>query len=211
MKGRWGLVAALAALLLFGFRRPLDRALTPHRAVPRPDASGEPRQDPADREPFVFLAGGRRYRLTPRFAWDGSAVVVGEKTYRFDALAPLAAVDLALAWGPVLDPPYAGRISYLQTGRFYLWNARGAGLDRATIVAHTANTHVIAASSRLRRIAASVSAGDVVRLEGWLVDADGIDDPAFRVRTSTARTDEGPGACEVVFVRRLTVNRSAYE
>jgi pantothenate kinase-related protein Tda10 len=70
---------------------------------------------------------------------------------------------------------------------------------------------VIAASSRLRRIAASVSAGDVVRLEGWLVDADGIDDPTFRVRTSTARTDEGPGACEVVFVGRLTVNRSAYE
>lgn len=210
MRLRWGALSGVL-LLLFGLRHPLELALSSHRRVPPPDASSDPLQTPAEREAFEFVASGRRYRITPRFAWDEAARVVGEKTYRFDALARVAPVDLALAWGPVLQSPYDGRISYLQTGRFYLWSTRAPELDRATIVAHTANTHVISATARLRRIAACVASGDVVRLEGWLVDVDGIDDPSFRIRTSTSRDDEGPGACEVVFVRRLTVNRRAYE
>jgi hypothetical protein len=211
MRKREAWIAGSTLLFLFVLRHPIGLVLSKHHAAPLPNPYGDPIQTPAGREPFVFVAGGKRYRITPRFAWDESAFAVGEKAHRFDAAAGLVPVDYALAWGIVLKPPYAGKIHYLQTGRFYLWSTRAPGLDHATVASHTANTHVIPASARLRRVCAAVSAGDLVRLEGWLVDADGVDDPSFHWRTSTSREDEGPGACETVFLTRLTINRRVYD
>ena len=98
----------------------------------------------------MHYAGGRQYRLIPRFRWDESARVVGAEPYRFGAAGALLPVDLALAWGPLLRPPFAGRISYSQFSRFYLWRTKDGSLDRGTIVSHSANTHVIPATARLR-------------------------------------------------------------
>jgi hypothetical protein len=63
----------------------------------------------------------------------------------------------------------------------------------------------------LRRAAACVTKGDDVRLEGWLVDIDGLDDPTFHWKTSISREDEGPGGCETVYLTRLTINERVYE
>jgi hypothetical protein len=182
-----------------------------HENAARPDVSGEPVQEAASKESFELIAGGHRYRVVPRFRWDESARVVSERSYHLGRAAALIPEDYALAWGPVTAAPYAGRIHYSQVARFYMWGTSDGSLDRGTIVTHTANTHVIPASSRLRRAAACVSTGDDVRLEGWLVDVDGIDDAGFHWRTSTTRNDEGPGGCETVYVTRLTINQRVYE
>ena len=205
----WTLAAL--ALVLFLSRDALLLRLTPHRKGPRPDVSADPRQDPGDRQPFEREFGGHRYRITPLFHWDESARVVSERPYRWGRVADVLPEDLALAWGPVLAPPYAGRISYSQYSRFYFWRANLAGLDRATIVSHTANTHVSPATIILKRAVRSLSKGDDVRLEGWLVEVDGIDDPSFHWGTSTTREDEGPNSCETVYLERLTVGERVYE
>jgi hypothetical protein len=204
----WTLAAAALTLLIFRHALVLD--LTPHHRGPRPQVSAEPRQDPPDREAFERTFGGRRYRITPRFRWDQSARVMSERPYRWGRTADVLPEDLALAWGPVLAAPYAGRISYSQYARFYFWRANLEGLDRATIVSHTANTHVIPATIRVRRAVRSLSRGDDVRLEGWLVDVDGVDDD-FHWGTSTSREDEGPNSCETVYLERLTVGERVYE
>ena len=168
-------------------------------------------QEADGKEPFDFVAGGKRYRMTPRFRWDQKARVMGAEPYRFDPAAALIPVDWALAWGPVTAPPYEGRIHFTQTSRFYMWGTSDGSLDRGTIVTHTANTHVIPATSRLLHVARAVSRGDTVRLTGWLVDVAGIDDPSFSWRTSVSRDDEGPGGCETVYLTRLTVGTRVYE
>jgi hypothetical protein len=206
------LMSALAigcGLLLL--RHPLELALVPHRRCLLPDVSADPLQTDARAEPFILRAGGARYRITPRFGWDESARVVGVETYRFDRAARLIPVDYALAWGPVLAPPYAGKVSYSQFARFYFWHYSDPALDRETVLAHSANTHIIPADSHLRTVALCVARGDLVRLEGWLVDIDGVDDPSFHWATSRTRTDEGPGSCETVYVTRLTLNHRVYE
>ena len=119
--------------------------------------------------------------------------------------------DRPLAWGPILAPPFAGRISYSQFSRFFFWRTKDGGLDRGTIVSHAANVHVIPASPRLGTAVRCVSEGDDVRLEGWLVDVDGVTDPEFHWGTSTTRNDEGPGSCETVYLERLTINERVYE
>lgn len=182
-----------------------------HEGATPPDVSGEPVQKNDDKASFEFTAGGRRFRITPRFRWDESARVVSERSYHFGESASLIPEDYALAWGPVLQSPYAGRIHYSQVARFYMWGTSDSSLDRRVIVSHSANTHVIPSTSRLRLAAACVGKGDDVRLEGWLVDVDGVDDPTFHWRTSTSRDDEGAGGCETVFLTRLTINERAYQ
>jgi hypothetical protein len=204
-------VLAAVALAVFVFRNPLELALLHHAEAPPPETAREPIQEPDRKAPFEFVSSGRRYRLIPRFRWDEAARVMSEEPYRFDAAAGLIPMDWALAWGPVLLPPYAGKLHFSQTGRFFLWGTSDGSLDRGTLVTHMANTHIIPATSRLRRAAGCVRKGDDVRLEGWLVDVEGIDDPSFRWRTSVSREDEGPGGCETVYLTRLTVGTRVYE
>lgn len=211
MRARTSLVLGGAALVLFLFRDAAALALLKHRSAPLPDVSAEPAQRSDARPSFEHRAGGKRYRLVPRYRWDQSAKVVSDRAYRWGAAAALIPDDLALAWGPVLAPPFAGRISYSQFSRFFFWRTKDQSLDRGTIVSHTANVHLIPAGRRLSHAVRAVSRGDLVRLEGWLVDVEGIDDGEFRWGTSTARDDEGPGSCETVYLTRLTVGERVYE
>ncbi len=211
MKTRTAAILTGAAVLLLLLRHPIELELLRHGPAPRPDPRGDPVQTAEARSPFEHAAGRGRYRIVPRFRWDQSARVVGEEPYRFGAAGSLIPEDLALAWGPLLEPPYAGRISYSQGSRFFFWRTKDPFLDRGTIVSHAANVHVIPATSRLERAVGAVSKGDDVRLEGWLVDVEGISDPSFRWTTSTTRTDEGPNSCETVYLERLTINERAYE
>ncbi len=211
MRNRTFATLGATAVLLFAFRHPLTLAALRHAEAPRPEGAGEPVQAADDAKPFEHVAGGKRYRIVPRFRWDESARVMSEESYSAGASGALIPLDWALGWGPVVAPPYAGKIHYTQTSRFYMWGTSDGRLDRGTIATHTANTHVIPASARLARAAACVGTGDDVRLEGWLVDVDGIDGPSFHWKTSVSRSDEGPGGCETVYLTRLTVNTRVYE
>ncbi len=211
VKERVFVAIAGVAILGYVFQRPLTLAALHHEAAPRPAVAADPVQTEADMRPFEHVAGGKRYRIVPRFQWDESARVLSEEPYRLGRSAALIPEDWVLGWGPVLALPYAGKIHYTQTSRFYMWGTSDPSLDRGTIVTHTANTHVIPASARLRRAVACVKKGDDVRLEGWLVDVDGVDDQSFHWKTSVSRSDEGPGGCETVFLTRLTINTRIYE
>ena len=89
MRGRWMAVLLGTALVLYACRHPIALRLARHRPAPHPDTSREPIQAPPDRDPFDLWAGGRRYRVTPRFRWDESARVVSERAYRFGAAGSL--------------------------------------------------------------------------------------------------------------------------
>lgn len=207
-----GTLGALAVVVVaVFFRHAIALTLLRHDRAPAPDVSGDPIQEPTDRPPFEFRAGRRSYRIVPRFRWDESARVVSERSYRFAKGAALIPHDLALAWGPVAFRPYLGRLHFTQFSRFYMWGTSDRSLDRRTIVTHSANTHVIPGDPRLADALACVARGDDVRLEGWLVDVEGIDEPDFRWKTSVSRDDEGPGGCETVFLARLTIGTRVYE
>ncbi len=211
MRARTAAVLGAIALALLLFRHPLTLALLHHEPTPAPDPSAEPVQSPADRPPFERRVAGRDYRITPRFRYDQSARVVSSRAYRWGREGALLPEDLALAWGPVLEAPYAGRISFSQFTRFYFWRTKDLSLDRGTIVSHTANVHFFPRSGRLKRALRSVTRGDLVRLEGFLVDIDAVGGDDFHWGTSTTRQDEGPNSCETVYLERLTVGERAYE
>jgi hypothetical protein len=65
--------------------------------------------------------------------------------------------------------------------------------------------HMIPANSEVERELKRLRRGDVIRIQGHLVDVD--HDSGWRWRTSMTRADTGQGACEIIYVEdvhRLT-------
>lgn len=205
-------IVAIAAVALLGINRFLPGvplALIPHRGVPRPDAHAEPiqvdREAPAVTVPRRFTT----YRLTPRASYDISARVVARERFWLGVPAGLIPWDFGLAWGMLVDEPLRSRIAYFQTSRFLFWSWKEGSLDRDYIARHAANVHLIPATSRVAGVLNRVRTGDVVRMEGDLVDIAGPN--GFTWATSLSRTDTGPGACETIWVRAITVGTRRYE
>jgi hypothetical protein len=198
----WSLLAAALLLYWAGGRA---SAAGPAAAV---DAAGEPLQEPTGRAPFALAASRGRVAARPRFAYDVSARVLAAERYRFDDLAFLSPLDLALAWGELADPALARRLEVSQSWRFYFWRAPADfGLAPARVVAQSANTHIVPATANLRRALLAVDAGDVVRLRGLLVDLAG---ERFRWSTSTVRGDHGDTGCEILWVEELERDGRSY-
>jgi hypothetical protein len=170
-----------------------------HRPMHPPDgpiAEQDPLQ--SDASPVPTITRGR-WTLKPRAHYDITARVLGNESYRFDALAALVPEDLALGWGPMSDSRIINTIDMSQSARFYSWRPHAdTPISHEMIITHSANTHVIPADARVEKQLADVRVGEVVRLTGTLVDGE-RDDGAW-VRTSLSRNDTGAGACEVLLV-----------
>lgn len=145
-----------------------------------------------------------RWQLTPRAHYDITARILSREDYHFDALSDLIPEDLALGWGPMSDNQMLKLFDISQGARFYMWQSHGPlPLPRQQIVEHSANTHVIPADKGVQRELARLRVGQVVHLTGLLVDGK-RDDGAY-IRTSLTRSDEGPGACEIMLVDSVEV------
>ena len=187
-----------AGALLSGWQRFEMRPVHPPDGALAPD---EPRQS-EPRDSAEVHRG--RWVLTPRADYDITARILSREDYRFDALAELAPQDLALGWGPMSDNRVLSHLEISQDVRFYSWQPRGAlPIARAELVSHSANTHLIPADAAIRSELARLRVGQVVHLSGALVD--GRSDDGAWIRTSLTRRDEGPGACEVLWVERVEV------
>ena len=200
-------IALVALLAVDRFLPGIPLAFLSSEGAPRPNALKEPVQEEPAREPFTETRGRRTFRITPRAAYDVAARVGATERYRWGASGALIPWDFVLTWGAATQEPAWSRISYLQTGRFYAWRFDDS-LDVSYVSSHTANTHLIPASGRVASALKHVRRGDVVRLEGDLVDVAGPD--GFVWKTSLSRADTGPGACETLYVRAVTIGRSRY-
>jgi hypothetical protein len=177
-----------------------------HRPVGQPDgvvAPDDPMQsDARDATPLRF----GRWLLTPRADYDITARVLSAEDYHFDALSDLIPEDLALGWGPMSDNRILADFDISQSVRFYTWRPRAPlPIARDSVISHSANTHVIPASARIRAQLRALRVGDVVRLTGMLVD--GTRDDGAQIRTSLTRLDSGPGACEIMLVEGVELKR----
>lgn len=170
---------------------------------------------PVSREPGILVAEGPAqtpprsaqviergtYRLTPLADYAIRARVLGVEHYRFDEIADLVPMDLALGWMSMSDSRIVDRIHLVQSRRhFYYWMPGGV-LSPETAKISAANTHVIPADDDILAQLVDVKEGDVVRLTGKLVDVSGPD--GFSMRSSVRRDDSGDGACEILYVERV--------
>jgi hypothetical protein len=145
------------------------------------------------------------YRIVGRAEFDITARVILRSHYRYDDLARLMPVDLALGWGVMSDSATLERMSCSQSNRFYgcTWKTRDV-IDPGRFTALSANMHMIPATTGVEDALLRVRPGQVVSLRGYLVDVIAPNGGSYR--TSMTRKDSGPGACEIIWVTDITAS-----
>lgn len=174
------------------------------RAIPRPPgvlAPDEPIQTDLARGP-VFDVGGHRLQALARFHVE--ARVLAAERYRFDRPSKISPVDLALGWGPMSSTPVIDALDIDQYGRFYFWSSGDElPLDPPQITLHSANMHIIPANDAVRDELLAARAGNLVTIDGYLVEVTA--DDGFRWRSSMGRGDSGGGACEILYAESMSL------
>lgn len=147
-----------------------------------------------------------RYTLHPQAHFDITARLLSSERYRFDASAGLSPIDWALGWGRMSDDVVLEQLDVSQSVRFftYRWRERPP-IPLEEIIRSSTNAHLIPADTAVWRDLKRTAPGRVVRIEGLLVHA--IGDDGFRWNSSLTREDTGAGACELIYVRRVSVLR----
>lgn len=145
------------------------------------------------------------YTLTPRADIQVTARVLAGERYRFDRLADLMPRDLALGWGVMSDSAVLDQLTISQSGRFYFWRTNTATppVPLELITASSANMHLIPADRGVARIIDRARVGQLITLQGRLVDVRAAD--GAQLKTSMTRADSGAGACEIIFVENAQV------
>lgn len=154
------------ALLLMGLW--LYDALRPVSQPPGVLAPEPPRVEPVTGKPPVFEHNGHVLTALARFS--AHARVLSLDRYG-DRAAKVAPLDIALGWGPLSDSATLKIVDVAQHERGVLHQSYDPKLPDAQAGAFLLNLHVAADDPELQKRLGELRSGNVVRLEGWLVEA----------------------------------------
>ena len=143
------------------------------------------------------------FRLKPLARFSIDARLLHAKRYRWDRQSALVPVDLAVGWGRMSDQSVLDQLKITQSMRFYWYEYRlPPPIPQDEIARHSTNIHVIPGNDTIASACGSLRAGELIHLEGELVEATG---PGIGTwRSSLRRDDSGNGACELMLVEKLS-------
>lgn len=143
--------------------------------------------------------------LIPLAGFSLQARVLAREDYRLGTEAEFSPTDLALGWGSMAEPGMADRLNVSQSGRFYhySWGDEGPPIPQNEIISHSANMHIVPGNRAINDALGQISADDVIELHGWLIRIEKND--GWRWQSSLTRDDSGDGACEVVYVCKISI------
>jgi hypothetical protein len=202
-----------AVLIFFLIFRPHSAAIPPDISLLQvTDSPIQTRVTGEAANATVWEENGMTWTMQPRASYRIAARVLGNKPY-YDWQSSVSPRDLALAWGDMSNPSVDEWIYGRQANRWYRyeWDSTPP-YSSSYIASHTANVHIIPATDNLDKALRQVEKGDLVYLEGYLVDLQVRDgDRVGHVNTSLTRDDTGAGACEILYVKRLILDGRLYE
>ncbi|CAN0601435.1 unnamed protein product [Ectocarpus sp. 12 AP-2014] len=145
------------------------------------------------------------HSLTAVAAFEIEAKILSKKEYRDGRESNIAPVDLALGWGAMASEQLLSKLSVTQQGRFAsISYSSDDVISRNEIIQNSSNMHMVPISRDVKKALLSVKPGQVVQIKGYLVNIRHTD--GWRWRTSTTRTDEGNGACEIILVQSIEIS-----
>lgn len=155
---------------------------------------------PADTPAFAY----GRFQLKPLAIFSIDARVLHRRNYRYDQQAALVPVDLALGWGPMSDQRVLDHLKISQSMRFYWYEYKmPPPIPEEQIISHSTNVHLIPSTPAIASRCKSLRVGSLVHISGELVEANAPGIGAWR--SSLSRTDTGNGACELMWVKELSL------
>lgn len=143
------------------------------------------------------------HQITPLANFSIQAKVLAREDYSFDRGAELSPVDLALGWQNMSDQRIVDQIKISQSNRWYRWRVSDFPIPRKHIETQSANMHLIPRDGTVRRQLDKIRVGQIIQLEGQLVDINGND--GFKWKSSLTRDDVGANACELIMVDSISL------
>ncbi|MEN6507579.1 MAG: hypothetical protein ABFD63_02120 [Smithella sp.] len=144
------------------------------------------------------------FEIQPLAHYKIRAKVLSVERYRSGHWAELSPVDFALGWGPMSDNAITEKLNINQSNRWYHYSWRDAPpIDPALIVRNSANTHLAPADDSIRSSLFKVRKGEIVRLEGYLINVKASDGGSWR--SSLTREDSGANSCELMWVTGVEI------
>jgi len=125
-----------------------------------------------------------------------------------DTLSAVSPLDLAVAWGAAARSDARDAVELTQSDRRYNWRSRKSDAGIVGVryfTRYSGNWHMIPATHDVAQALKSIRVGDVLGIEGDLVQVEFTNGTYYR--SSTSRDDTGDGACEVVRARSVTIDR----
>lgn len=156
------------------------------------------------KEHHIELQPRATYRITG-YAAETSRTLLDE----WDFVMPM---DLALVWGPIADPAVLSHLKFHLSERYvsYWYDASTPPAVVGELPSHIANNHLIPATEDVASTLRRIRVGDLVTLRGKLVDVEihsSSGKTVLRLHTSLSRTDVGSGACEIMWVEGVDLER----
>lgn len=205
----------------------LGSGLGIHTALTRPSPTGtateainilrDPIQQSLGKQaPISVTLDQGTVSLTPVARYRIAARMMSRQAYWWSPgtwNAKLSPYDLILVWEKFAEPDYDRFLRYTHDMRWFFYTfAPGGPADLADVRTHAANTHIIPATDNVLKAIKMIKKKQPVLLEGFLVNVVGTyaDQPVSWM-TSLSRTDDGRGACELLYVTHVTLNTRVYE
>jgi len=145
------------------------------------------------------------YRFKSLATYNIEGRVLSTNTHRFAPAAKLAPLDFVLGWGNMADPNIYKTFNIIQSGRFYTYKTTETSpkMSHKQFFEFTSNTHLIPKDKDILKQLKEIKVDQIVVLEGHLVSISGPNE--FSWHSSIYRTDIGNGACELMWVDKVTV------
>jgi hypothetical protein len=168
-----------------------------------------------DAASFTFSRNGYRYEVKPLFQYVLRGLIVHRLDYSWFAIdrsEKVFPLDLCVVWGRNLTNGVyrAPSVRFSQDCRFCYAQWDGQVEFRMD---ELSNNHLLVNNPPLERQLQRLRVGDQIKLTGQLVNVKATatgevgryDSPVSDWKTSTTRTDTGPGACEVIYAESVEV------
>ncbi len=155
------------------------------------------------RNPQPWHHGNRL--VVPLAHFSLQARVLNTERYRFDNVADLSPIDVALGWGPMSDQRILDQLEIGQGSRCYVVFPRHdrPPLPMGALLATSSNMHMLPGNDDIKNRLLSLRRGNIIELNGYLVGIQ--EDGQWTWVSSASRLDTGDGACEIVWVQDLKV------
>jgi len=163
----------------------------------------DPQQVNFTKSPADIKVG--EWTMHPLASFTVEGRVLGVKGYSDDFPAEICPYDVALGWGPMSDTALLEKLDISQSSRFYRWQYWGElPVKEREVINHSANMHLIPSDDGIKKQIARLREGSLVRIIGQLVE---VTNPKSTTawKSSLRRDDSGAGACEIIYVKGMSV------
>ncbi|TCM69158.1 hypothetical protein EC844_103103 [Acinetobacter calcoaceticus] len=139
----------------------------------------------------------KNQRISTLEPFQGEFRILGSKEYANDEQAKFSPIDFAVTRGMFTEPEIARQISINQYDRFLNWKMARPPIEPRLATELVNNMHIIPANPEVAKQIKQVKRGDLIRLQGDLVQ---INDRDLVWKSALDWKGIGDGACRLIRV-----------